>query len=70
MTSHSCALVAQSVEQRIENARVGGSIPSQGTTSFISYKFLYLIFYSALSFSNVSSRQDDVFRDQGHDGRS
>ena len=25
-------LVAQSVEQRIENARVGGSIPSQATT--------------------------------------
>ncbi len=26
------ARVAQSVEQRIENARVGGSIPSPGTT--------------------------------------
>jgi hypothetical protein len=28
-----CAQVAQSVEQGIENPRVGGSIPSLGTTS-------------------------------------
>ena len=29
------ATVAQSVEQRTENPRVGGSIPSRGTTSAV-----------------------------------
>ncbi len=29
----SVALIAQSVEQRIENPRVGGSIPPRGTIS-------------------------------------
>jgi hypothetical protein len=33
------AQVAQLVEQRTENPRVGGSIPSLGTTSFLSVMF-------------------------------
>ena len=33
-----CAWIAQSVEQRIENPRVGGSIPSPGTTSLLAYR--------------------------------
>ena len=32
------AQVAQSVEQRIENPRVGGSIPSLGTSIYIKLK--------------------------------
>jgi hypothetical protein len=34
-TSKEKGLVAQSVEQRTENPRVGGSIPSQATIFFI-----------------------------------
>ena len=33
-----CALIAQSVEQRIENPRVPGSIPGQGTIFYLSIK--------------------------------
>ena len=32
----SCAQVAQLVEQRTENPRVGGSIPPLGTTNYIN----------------------------------
>ena len=39
----SCAEVAQSVEQRTENPRVGGSIPSLGTTTYrFTLKYLRL----------------------------
>ena len=33
----SCAQVAQLVEQRTENPRVGGSIPPLGTTFFLLF---------------------------------
>ena len=35
----SCAQVAQLVEQRTENPRVGGSIPPLGTTCFFEGNF-------------------------------
>ena len=38
------ARIAQLVEQRIENPRVGGSIPSPGTKSSIQHKFMLLSF--------------------------
>ena len=37
----SCAQIAQSVEQRTENPRVGGSNPSLGTNKSIFYNSLY-----------------------------
>ena len=33
--AYSHAVIAQSVERRVENAGVGGSIPSRGTKSFL-----------------------------------
>ena len=35
---HPVAQIAQSVEQRIENPRVGGSIPSLGTTISLEFQ--------------------------------
>ena len=37
MTRHLIGQVAQSVEQRTENPRVGGSIPSLTTSNFITH---------------------------------
>ncbi len=38
------ARIAQSVEQRIENSCVGGSIPSPGTKCSVQHKFVLLFF--------------------------
>ena len=47
-----CAQVAQLVEQRTENPRVGGSIPPLGTTFFTSFEGNFFAFakinYTAL----------------------
>ena len=40
----SCAQVAQLVEQRTENPRVGGSIPPLGTTFFTSFEGNFFAF--------------------------
>jgi len=51
------AQVAQSVEQRTENPRVGGSIPSLGNllSRCLSTVFLFLVLsFSSLSFSSLS----------------
>ena len=37
--SHPCGQIAQLVEQRTENPRVGGSIPPLGTTFPLNYYF-------------------------------
>ena len=40
----SCAQVAQLVEQRTENPRVGGSIPPLGTTFYFFLKLTHFAF--------------------------
>ena len=40
----SCAQVAQLVEQRTENPRVGGSIPPLGTTFYFFLKVTHFAF--------------------------
>ncbi len=47
----SCAQVAQLVEQRTENPRVGGSIPPLGTTFFI---FLKVTSFTFAKISNTA----------------
>jgi hypothetical protein len=51
--------VAQSVEQRIENPCVGGSIPPWAT-SFLNANLLRLAF-SFLSVDNINTTQQDTY---------
>ena len=42
-----CAQVAQLVEQRTENPRVGGSIPPLGTTFYVYISFIAIKSYNS-----------------------
>ena len=47
-------MVAQSVEQRTENPRVGGSIPPQGTNIETTFLLSYFDIEKNISFSGLS----------------